>query len=74
MRRLVLGLIEAGAADHVLLSQDVGQAQELRSRGGRGYTYLVESFLPALRDAGVGEEAIELMTVENPRRWLTIAQ
>jgi Phosphotriesterase family len=73
VRRLVLGLIDAGVADHVLLSQDVGQAQELRSRGGRGYTYLIENFLPALRDAGVGEETIELMTVENPRRWLTIA-
>jgi predicted metal-dependent phosphotriesterase family hydrolase len=73
VRRVVLGLIEAGVADHVLLSQDVGQTSELRSRGGRGYTYLIETFLPALRDAGVPEDTIDLMTVANPRRWLTIA-
>jgi predicted metal-dependent phosphotriesterase family hydrolase len=72
VRDVVLGLLEAGFTDRVLLSQDVGQVAELRSRGGRGYTYLVEAFLPALRAAGVDEAAIETMTVENPRRWLTI--
>jgi hypothetical protein len=55
------------------MSQDVGQMAELGSRGGRGYTYLAERFLPALRDAGVDEATLESLTVENPRRWLTIA-
>jgi phosphotriesterase-related protein len=73
VRRLVLDLIEAGHADRVLLSQDVGQVHELRSRGGRGYAYLADVFLPSLREAGVPEETIETMTVENPRRWLTIS-
>jgi predicted metal-dependent phosphotriesterase family hydrolase len=72
VRDMVLGLIEAGYAERVLLSQDVGQVSELRSRGGRGYTYVSEFFLPALREAGVPEETIEMMTVTNPRRWLTI--
>jgi phosphotriesterase-related protein len=72
VRDVVIGLIEAGNTEHVLLSQDVGQVSELRSRGGRGYTYLSEFFLPALREAGVSDEAIETMTVANPRRWLTI--
>jgi phosphotriesterase-related protein len=70
--RLVVGLLEAGHADHVLLSQDVGQVAELRSRGGRGYTYLSETFLPRLRAAGVDDDTIHTLTVENPRRWLTI--
>jgi predicted metal-dependent phosphotriesterase family hydrolase len=72
VRDMVLGLIEAGYGEHVLLSQDVGQVSELRSRGGRGYTYLGEFFLPALRAAGVPDETIETMTVANPRRWLAI--
>jgi phosphotriesterase-related protein len=72
VRRLVLDLIEAGHSDRLLLSQDVGQVHELRSRGGRGYAYVAETFLPALRAAGVPEEAVTMMTVENPRRWLTI--
>jgi predicted metal-dependent phosphotriesterase family hydrolase len=69
VRRVVLGLLEAGFAEHVLLSQDVGQVDELRSRGGRGYTYLSERFLPAL---GLDDETCRLLTVDNPRRLLTI--
>lgn len=73
VRRVVLGLLEAGCADRLLLSQDVGQVGELRSRGGRGYTYLIETFLPSLRAAGVSEETISTLTIENPRRWLTVS-
>ncbi len=73
VRRLVLELVEAGFGDRVLLSQDVGQMTELRSRGGRGFGYLAEVFLPGLRDEGLDDAAIETITVENPRRWLTIA-
>jgi predicted metal-dependent phosphotriesterase family hydrolase len=43
--------------------------QELRSRGGRGYTYIDDHFLPAL---GVDDATVRLLRVENPRRWLTI--
>lgn len=70
--RVVLGLLGAGFGEQILLSQDVGQVHELRSRGGRGYTYMIENFLPALRACGVHEDAIHTITVENPRRWLTI--
>jgi phosphotriesterase-related protein len=69
VRDVVLGLLEAGFAEQVLLSQDVGQVQELRSRGGRGYTYIDEHFLPAL---GVDDATVRVMRVKNPRRWLTI--
>ena len=69
VQALVLGLLDAGMAEHVLLSQDVGQVPELRSSGGRGYTYLAETFLPAL---GLDDATRELLTVENPRRWLTV--
>lgn len=72
--QVVLGLLEAGFQEQILLSQDVGQASELRCRGGRGYTYVIESFLPVLRSAGVDEAAIETLTVVNPRRWLTVEQ
>lgn len=73
VRRLVLELVDAGFAEHVLLSQDVGQMAELRSRGGRGYSYLAEVFLPALRADGLDDAVVRTITVENPRRWLAIA-
>jgi predicted metal-dependent phosphotriesterase family hydrolase len=70
--RLVLDLIEEGFTSQILLSQDVGQVAELGSRGGRGYTYVAERFLPALRQAGLDDATLQTITVENPRRWLTI--
>ena len=40
------------------------------SSGGRGYTYLAETFLPSL---GAGDDVLRTLTVDNPRRWLTVA-
>jgi phosphotriesterase-related protein len=73
VRRLVLELVEAGFAERVLLSQDVGQMTELASRGGRGYAYVLETFLPALEADGLDPAARQTIMVDNPRRWLTIA-
>lgn len=70
VRRLLLGLLDHGMAERVLLSQDVGQVPELRSSGGRGYTYLAETFIPSL---GAGDDVLHTLTVDNPRRWLTVA-
>jgi phosphotriesterase-related protein len=69
VRRLLDGLLEHGMGEHILLSQDVGQVPELRSSGGRGYTYLFETFIPSL---GAADDVLRLLTVENPRRWLTV--
>ncbi len=70
--RLLLDLLAGGFADRILLSQDVCHNQQLRVYGGHGYTYLQETFLPRLRDAGVGEAEITQLTVANPRRILAI--
>jgi phosphotriesterase-related protein len=73
--RLVAILRELLARGHVariLLSQDVCHDSQLRRYGGNGYTYLAETFLPRLRAGGVSEEEIRTMTVDNPRRLLTI--
>ena len=58
--------------EQILLSQDVCHDSQLARYEGGGYTYLAESFLPRLRAAGVSDAEIETMTVENPRRLLTI--
>jgi phosphotriesterase-related protein len=69
---LLCELLARGHAERVLLSQDVCQNGQLKRYGGHGYTYLMETFLPRLREAGVDDRAIEQMTVLNPRRLLTI--
>ena len=37
------------------------------------FDYPAKRFPPALRDAGVDEATLQTLTVQNPRRWLTIA-
>ncbi|MDQ3871740.1 MAG: phosphotriesterase-related protein [Chloroflexota bacterium] len=69
---LLCELLDRGHADRVLLSQDVCHNAQLKVYGGRGYSYLAETFLPRLRVAGVAEDEIEQMTVRNPRRILSI--
>ena len=69
---LIVELLERGFADQLLLSQDVCHNAQLKANGGFGYVYLQQHFLPKLRTAAVGEGEIERMTVDNPRRILTL--
>ena len=71
---LIKQMVDEGHADRILLSHDMGLAPELRYYGGRGLTYLFETFLPILRKAGVSESAITRFTVDNPKRFLSIGQ
>lgn len=57
---MVKALIDAGFADHLLFSGDAS----------RGYGRVVTSFLPQLKAAGVSEEILHRITVDNPRRFL----
>jgi phosphotriesterase-related protein len=66
-----LKLVEAGYAERILLSHDAGwydpsQPDGQPNGGIRGYTALVDSFLPALRKKGLAEEMITLLTKINP--------
>lgn len=69
---LVCDLLARGHLEPVLLSQDVCHDAQLQRYAGHGFTYLTDVFLPRLRDAGVSDAEIETLTVENPRRLLTI--
>jgi predicted metal-dependent phosphotriesterase family hydrolase len=68
----ICDLLAAGHVERILLSQDVCHDSQLRHYGGNGYTYLADSFLPRLREAGVSDDEIRTITIENPRRLLTI--
>ena len=70
--RLLLQLLERGLGGQVLLSQDVCHNSQLRVYEGNGYTYLQEVFVPRLRERGVAQADIDQLTIDNPRRILTI--
>ena len=67
---MVVAVIDAGFEDHVLLSADFAREAELKANGGAGYSSTVTIFAPKLRYAGVPEETIQKILVDNPRRFL----
>jgi len=66
---LIRRAADGGLARQVLLSQDAGWYDAGQPKAPiRGYGYLVQHFLPALRQAGFAEAEIRTLTVENPQR------
>jgi phosphotriesterase-related protein len=65
---MVLAFLNAGYADQLLLSSDYNFTARSAARPGYGTTLTV--FVPKLRTAGVQEETIRRITVDNPRRFL----
>jgi len=57
---LVMALLEAGFADHVLISGDAS----------RSYGRPLTAFLPQLKAAGASDDVLRRITVDNPRRFL----
>jgi phosphotriesterase-related protein len=57
---LVMSLIEAGFADHLMFSADASS----------GYAKTVTVFLPKLKAAGATDEVLHHIMVDNPRRFL----
>lgn len=70
----LLKLLEAGYEDHLLLSEDVSRRSYLTEEGGRGYTAVLQYFLPMLRERGVDEETLDKLLCKNPARILDIRQ
>jgi phosphotriesterase-related protein len=57
---MVLALIEAGYADHLMFSADASS----------GYAKTITVFLPKLKAAGAPDETLHHIMVDNPRRFL----
>ncbi len=57
---MVMALIEAGFADHLMFSSDASS----------GYAKTVTVFLPKLKTAGASDQVLHHIMVDNPRRFL----
>ncbi|MEF8795622.1 MAG: hypothetical protein V5A48_04145 [Salinivenus sp.] len=68
---LVRAMQERGLLGRVLLSHD-GSSYPPEGSEPRPFDTLFRTFLPELRSAGIGEEIIRRLTVENPRRAFTV--
>ena len=70
----IIELTRSGYGDRILLAHDVCTKIQLKRYGGNGFSYMLEQFVPYLRDRGVSETQIRTMLVENPRRVLTFVE
>ena len=68
--RMVQDLLEAGLEDQILLSSDQGNARQFQANWGHGWASVLMQFVPKLRFAGVPEDTIRKILVDNPRRFL----
>jgi len=70
----VLDLARRDQLDRVLVSQDAGWYRVGEKGGGayRPHTFLLETFVPALRARGLGEADVRALLVENPARAFAI--
>ena len=66
--QMILAFLDAGHADHLLLSADYNFTARSAARPGYGTTLTM--FVPKLRQAGVDEQTIRRVTIDNPRRFL----
>jgi phosphotriesterase-related protein len=71
--RFTLNLIQAGFAQNILLSHDAGWYQPgipdgVPDHGYRGYTTLIQDFMPYLKQRGVDDDTLRLLVHANPAR------
>lgn len=67
----VMLLVKKGYLRQILLSHDVCMKSHLHTYGGNGYDYALEDFSPRLLRAGLSQEQIQVLLVENPITALT---
>ena len=65
---MILAFLDAGHVDRLLLSADYNFTARSAARPGYGITLTV--FVPKLRQAGVTDDMIRRITIDNPRRFL----
>ncbi len=66
----IMAMVEAGYADHVLLSSDFSSARALKKNGGPGLGQASTVFGPMLLKAGMSEAMLRQILVVNPRRFM----
>ena len=67
---LLCELLSAGYKDQLLLSQDVCMKIDLNAYGGVGYRHILGELIEIFQRAGISDEQIDSMLVQNPRRVL----
>lgn len=68
----LLALEAEGRLDQIVLSEDLTRKSHLKHKGGIGYGYLFETFIPMVKEAGLKQESLDTMLIHNPARILGV--
>lgn len=68
----LLALEAEGRLDQIVLSEDLTRKSHLKYKGGIGYCYLFETFIPMLKAAGLKQVSLDKMLIHNPARILGV--
>ncbi|REK25600.1 MAG: hypothetical protein DWQ45_18945 [Planctomycetota bacterium] len=60
--------LDGSVFDRLLLSEDICMLNHLKYAGGKGFGYLLEVFVPLLKERDITDDQIHQMLVENPAR------
>lgn len=64
----LVDLQKNGMIDSIVMSMDITRKSNMKYKGGIGYTYLFTDFIPMMKEAGITEESINKIFVENPKK------
>lgn len=71
-KRLVMlkEICKRGLSNRVVMSMDITRKSHLKNKGGLGYSYLLDNFIPFIKENGIAESDIENMLIKNAREIL----
>ncbi|MDA7026781.1 TatD family hydrolase [Bacillus sp. CLL-7-23] len=61
---------DKGYIEKVFLSMDITRKSHLKYKGGIGYSYLLDSFIPLLQTYGITRHSIECLLIHNPYAFM----
>ena len=67
---LIQNMINMGYLDNLLLALDTTRNRHKSYGGNIGLNYILETFIPLMKEAGIKSEQIKKMMIENPARVL----
>jgi phosphotriesterase-related protein len=68
----VLALWDAGLGERITLAQDVCHRIELAAFGGQGYSYVLDTIIPRMRQRGITDTMIDQMLIRTPALVLAL--
>ncbi|XP_055551739.1 phosphotriesterase-related protein-like [Wyeomyia smithii] len=70
----ILHLLEEDFGERILMSHDVHTKHRLTNFGGHGYGHILTNILMRLASKDVSKETIDMITIDNPARWLAMSK